>query len=261
MAEPGRITTERNGHVLSIGIDRVSKRNAFSLGMYHELGRALHILDKDPDMRCGVLFAHGDHFTAGIDLMEFAPEFAKGYLAFPENEVDPMGLLGGRVTKPVVMAVQGLCLTVGVELMLAMDIRVAASDTRFGQIEVQRGILPVGGATLRFARECGWGNAMRYLLTGDMFGADDALRIGLVQEVVPPGRQVERAMEIAAAIAEQAPLAVQASLESARQELAHGEAEAARNLFPMVRSLLGTEDVQEGLASFLERRKATFQGR
>lgn len=261
MSDNGKITTERDGHLFLIGIDRTDKKNAFSVKMYHELAKALYVLDRDPELWCGLLFANGDSFTAGIDLVEFAPEFAKGFIEFPDDELDPMGLTGKRVSKPVVVAVQGLCLTIGVELLLAMDVRVASSDTRFGQIEVQRGILPVGGATLRFARECGWGNAMAHLLTGDVFPADEALRIGLVQQVVEPGKQFERALDLAKLIADQAPLAVQASLESARQELQNGEAEAAKTLFPMVGNLLKTEDVKEGLASFMERRKARYFGR
>ena len=103
--------------------------------------------------------------------------------------------------------------------MLACDVRVAARDTRFGQIEIKRGIYPVGGATLRMPRELGWGNAMRWLLTGDELGAEEALRIGLVQELVEPGEQLERALALGERIAAQAPLGVRATLASARLAL------------------------------------------
>ena len=92
------------------------------------------------------------------------------------------------------IAVQGWCLTIGIELLLAADIRVAAAGTRFAQIEVKRGIYPIGGATVRLAEEIGWGNAMRILLTGDEFSAQEAYRVGLVQELVPDGTQFERAL-------------------------------------------------------------------
>lgn len=115
------------------------------------------------------------------------------------------------------MAVQGLCFTLGIELILAADIAVAAEGTRFAQIEIKRGIFPFGGATLRFHQRAGWGNAMRWLLTGDEFDAREAWRMGLVQEVVEPGRQHERALAIAETVARQAPLGVQATLASARQ--------------------------------------------
>ena len=101
----------------------------------------------------------------------------------------------------MVCAVQGWCLTIGIELLLACDIRIAATNTRFGQIEVNRGILPFGGATLRFPQIAGWGNAMRWLLTGDVFDADEALRIGLVCEVVAPEALNERGLALAQQVA------------------------------------------------------------
>src|SRR6185436_14216810 len=165
-------------------------------------------LHRNPDLRCGVLFAHGDHFTGGIDLAEWATLLRQGrFPDLPEGAIDPLGLNeSNRLRKPVVMAVQGICLTIGIELLLATDVRVAAANSRFAQIEIKRGIYPVGGATVRLIQEIGWGNAMRYLLTGDEFNATEALRIGLVQGVVEPGKQVERAVEIAETIAAQAPL-------------------------------------------------------
>ena len=259
----GKLTTERRGHVLLMGLDRVAKRNAFDLALYEALALAYGELDRNEDLRCGVLFAHGDHFTAGLDLMQWAPHFSSGRL--PElsaGALDPLGLdETKRVGKPVVMAVQGICLTLGLELLLATDVRVSAADTRLAQIEIKRGIYPVGGGTVRLIQEVGWGNAMRYLLTGDEISAMEALRIGLVQEVVEPGRQLERAVEIAETIAAQAPLGVYATLTSARLARAQGEAAAIGRLLPDLAPLMASEDVQEGLRSFLERRPAQFKGR
>lgn len=126
--------------------------------------------------------------------------------------MDPWRTYGRPVAKPVVVAVHGLCLTLGVELLLAADVRVAADDARFAQLEIKRGLFPFGGGCARWA--CGWGNAMRYLLTGDELDADEARRIGLVQEVVPGGAAavLERALALAGSIAAQAPLGVQATL-------------------------------------------------
>ena len=163
----GTVSLDRRGHVLVIGLDRAAKRNAFDLPLWDALCRAYGELDRDPDLRVGVLHAHGDHFTGGLDLPQWAPVFASGQWHIPAGGVDPLGLTGPRLHKPIVAAVQGVCLTIGIELLLATDLRVAASSTRFGQIEIKRGIYPVGGATLRFPRECGWANAMRWLLTGE----------------------------------------------------------------------------------------------
>ena len=176
-----------------------------------------------------------------------------------EGNVDVFGL-GKRCKKPIVTAVQGIVFTIGIELMLATDIRVAARDTRFGQIEIRRGIYPVGGATIRMPREIGWANAMKWLLTADEFTADDAYRVGLVQEVVAPGQQLPRALELAERIARQAPLGVRATLASARIALADEE-EAARRLVPDLVPIMGSDDAREGVQSFLERREAKFTGR
>ena len=159
------------------------------------------------------------------------------------------------------MAVQGRCLTLGIELALASDIRVAASDARFAQIEIKRGIMPFGGATIRFVRDCGWGNAMLHLLTADEFDAEEALRIGLVQEVVEPGNQLERAIELAHVIAAQSPLGVQGTLRNARLAWRDGEAAAVAQLLPEIQKLMTTKDAQEGIQAFIERRDGNFLGR
>jgi len=254
------ITIERRGHLLLVGLNRPQKRNAMDVGMFVAIGRAYAELDRDDTLRCGILHAHGDHFTAGLDLAEWTPVFAGGRMPIAEDGLDPLGLQGPPVSKPVVAAIQGICFTIGIELVLATDVRVAASDTRFGQIEIKRGIYPVGGATIRMPREAGWANAMRWLLTGDEFSAEAAWRVGLVQEVVEPGQQLARAVEIGERIAAQAPLGVRATLASSRLALAD-EARAAAELYPALMPIMASDDVREGLQSFLERRQARFTGR
>jgi enoyl-CoA hydratase len=256
----GQIRLERRGHVLLMGLDRAAKRNAFDLPLWDGLCRAYGELDRDAELRVGVLHALGDHFTGGLDLPQWAPVFASGTFTIPEGGLDPLGLTS-RVRKPIVGAVQGICLTLGIELLLAADIRIAARSTRFAQIEIKRGIYPAGGATIRFPREVGWGNAMRWLLTGDEFDAAEAHRIGLVQEVTEHGQELARAIAIAEVIAAQAPLGVYATLASSRHALPAAEATAAARLLPDLAPHLASEDMQEGLRSFVERRPGQFRGR
>jgi len=260
-ADRPRVSVERRGHVLLIGLDRPEKRNAADLRMLRELSLAYGRLDRDPGLRVGLVFAHGDHFTAGLDLGDVMPAMTDAGLDIvPEGGLHPWQVDGTPLTKPVVMAVQGTCLTLGLELALASDVVVADSSTRFGQIEVSRAILPFGGATTRLPRRVGWGDAMRYLLTGDLFDAEEARRIGLVQEVVPEGAAFDRALALAERIASQAPLAVQATLANARLAVREGEAAAEARLQPELVRLLTSDDAREGLAAFTERREARFSG-
>lgn len=258
-----RVTIERDGHVLLIGVNRPEKRNAFDLATLRELGDAYQMLADDLEVRVGVLFGHGDHFSAGLDLAEVGAVVAeKGPEALAGgHEYDPFGVWAKQVPKPVVMAVSGIAFTVSIELALASDIVIAAEGVRFRQLEVGRGILPFGGATLRAPRQLGWGNAMRFLLTAEEFGAAEALRIGLVQEVVPFGKHVERAREIAQLIARQAPLGVQATLENARLAQSLGNEVAIEHLKAVLPDILKSEDAMEGVASFLQRRDAVFKGK
>jgi enoyl-CoA hydratase/carnithine racemase len=257
-----RITAERDGHVLLIGLNRPEKRNAADFRMITELAAAYGELESDPELRAGFVFAHGEHFTAGLDLADVGPRIGPdGLDLVPGGGINPWQVGGTQLSKPVVMAVQGTCLTLGIELILASDITVAADSTTFGQIEVSRGILPFGGATIRLPRAVGWGNAMRWILTGDQFDAAEAHRIGLVQEVVPHGTQYDRGLELARRVAAQAPLAVQAALASARLAVREGDAAAEAGLQPALVSLAGSEDSRIGMEAFLSRRPAEFVGR
>ncbi|HEY8145704.1 MAG TPA: crotonase/enoyl-CoA hydratase family protein [Kofleriaceae bacterium] len=257
------VTRERDGHVLLIGINRPHKRNAFDLATIRELAAAYQELGDDPEIRAAVLFGHGDHFSAGLDLAEVGPAVAAGGPAAIAGGAayDPFGVWGPPVPKPVVIALSGIAFTLSIELALASDIAIAAEDVRFRQLEIGRGILPFGGATFRAPERLGWGNAMRFLLTAEEFGAAEALRIGLVQEVVPAGRHVERARAIAQTIARQAPLGVAGTLANARVGAAEGAAAAVEHLRSLLPGILRSEDSAEGVASFIQRRDAVFRGR
>jgi enoyl-CoA hydratase/carnithine racemase len=248
-----------------IGLNRPEKRNAADLRMLAELSLAYGDFDRDPGSRVAVVHGVGEHFTGGLDLADIGPRLggngAGGLDLVPEGGINPWQVEGRALRKPVVIALQGTCLTLGVELALASDIVVAAAGTRFGQVEVSRGILPFGGATLRFPRAVGWGNAMRWMLTGELFDAAEALRMGLVQEVVPDGEQLDRAVELAGRIASQAPLAVQATLANARLAVREGDAAAEARLGGELARLASSEDARAGMEAFLTRRPARFEGR
>ena len=258
-AAPGRVRHEAHGRVLRITIDNAARRNAFTPEMMDELSDALTELDSDDRYWAGVVCAEGDHFTAGLDMPKFFGPTAQLRREKPGN-VDPFGLTR-QCRKPLITAVQGVTFTVGIEMLLAGDIAVAAENVRFCQMEAKRGIAPLAGGHFRYLTRMGWGDAMYHLMLCDEFGAAEALRIGLVQEVVPLGRQAERAMELADRIVANAPLGVQVTKKAARTFLAAAEA-AAIAAGPEIRAtVMDTEDAKEGIRSFVERRAAVFQGR
>jgi enoyl-CoA hydratase/carnithine racemase len=266
---PEATTMDRHAHglvrtevvddrILVMTVDRVEKKNAFTPKISNELAAAYTRLDDDPELFAGVLTFAGDHSTVGLEMpLFFGPDAEPGP---PADAVDPFGLQR-RLTKPLVTAVQGITFTIGIEIALAGDIVVAASGTRFCQLEPKRGLAPLGGATIRYVQRAGWGNAMYHLLRADEFTADEALRIGLVQEVVEPGTQRERAIELARELLQCAPLALQHTIANARLALDEDEPAAIDAIAAMSKAVMATTDFQEGIASFIARRPAQFTGR
>ena len=248
-------------HIAHIQLNRADKLNAANRELLAGLAQAFTNAESDAGVRVVVVSAIGDHFTAGLDLGDVLGTVAtQGIDLIPEGLIDPWGVKTAPISKPVVVAAQGTCLTLGMELILASDIAVADSTVVFSQLEVSRGILPFGGATTRLPARVGWGNAMRYLLTGDKFDAAEALRIGFIQEITAPGKQVDRALELAGHIAAQAPLAVAATLRNARLASRGGEGQALASLPGELDALLMTSDFAEGVASFTRRERPNFTG-
>jgi len=262
MSDDGSISVDFEDHVLLIGLNRPDKYNGLTPKMFAQLEAAYLRMENDPDVRCGFLFAHGDHFTAGLDLPKFQGSF-KGEDDFAnpqELDVFSRGRTTKNRTKPLVTAVQGITFTAGIELMLAGDIVIAAENCRFAQLEPKRGLMAVGGATYRFIERGGWGNGMKWLLTGDEFDAAEAYRIGLVQAVVPTGQQYDHGLQLAKQIAQRAPLAVQATLANAQTFALEGESAAAGEFNEIQSRLAQSDDFAEGVQSFIERRQAQFKG-
>jgi enoyl-CoA hydratase len=259
-AAPGTIEVERRGSMLLVGLNRPQAENRLDPAMLIGLGRAWYQLDHDPDLRVAVLYAIGPDFCRVLDVPAYASAAAAG--TYPPKDPDFLHPLNARPpfrTKPIVVAVQGRTGAVGHELFLAADVRVAASDTRFRQPEVAYGAFPGGGATVRFTREAGWANAMRYLLTGDEWSAEDAYRMGLVQEVTPPGKQLDRAIELAAKIADASPRGVRATLASAHQAIS-SEEPALIALLPEFQRIIQSDDAKEGQRALREGRKPQYPG-
>jgi enoyl-CoA hydratase len=257
----GGVVTEVQGQVLLIGLNRPQKRNALTPEMFAELSAIYSRYDKDESLRCAVLYGEGAVYCAGADLTRLQALAEDGGLSYGPDEYDPFGTEGARLSKPLITAVHGMCFAGGLELALAGDMILAAEGTFFGQPEVARGLFAFGGGAARWSDRIGWGNAMRYLLTGDILDAQEALRIGLIQEVVPADKLKERAVELATAVANAAPIGVRHTLAVARRVHNEGLQSAFDAIGPLRTQILGTQDAAEGLASFKEKRAGNYVGR
>lgn len=259
MVESSLVLRERRGPVEVLTLNRPDKRNALNTGLRQALVSALEEIAADASVRCIVLTGAGDKaFVAGADVTEFAGRDVAAQAAT---------MLGRRVydvvaalERPVVAAINGVCLGGGLELALACDIRVASSTARFGQPEVNLGLIPGGGATQRLPRVIGMGAALRLILTGDPVDAAEALRIGLVEEITEPADCLPRAIAIAERISRNSPVAVAAARRATRAALglplsAGLDLERATFL-----ACFAAADRTEGIAAFLEKRPPRFAG-
>lgn len=257
----GGVITEVRGRVLLIGLNRPDKRNALTPEMFSGLSAAYARYDKDENLRCAVLYGEGGAYCAGADLTRLKELVENDQLSYGPDDYDPFGVEGARLSKPLITAVHGMCFAGGLELALSGDIIIAAEGTAFGQPEVVRGLFAFAGGAGRWGDRVGWGNAMRYLLTGDGLDAEEAHRIGLIQEIVPADRLMQRAIELATAIANAAPIGVRHTLAVARRAQEEGLRPAFDAIPPLRAHIVGTEDAVEGLVSFKERRAGDYQGR
>ena len=257
------ITVERRGEIVLVGLNRPFIQNRLDPPTRVRLAETLYQYEHDPTLRAAVLFGHGDNFSRGIDVDASQAAIIAGRrtLTVP-NVIDPLGKTQPHRTKPIVVAVHGDTWNLGHELYLASDIRIAAADTRFGQDENTHGRFPGGGATIRFVAEAGWGNAMRYMLTGDHWTAEESLRMCVTQQIAPTrDAALEMAIAIARKIAACAPLSIKATLRSAHQVVDPIEADALSKLDAEYGALYRTEDFIEGRRAEAEGRPPKYQGK
>ena len=257
------ITVERRGDIVLVGLNRPFIQNRLDPPSRVRLAETFYQYEHDPSLRAAVLFGHGDNFSRGIDVDASQAAIIAGRRTLNvANVLDPLGKALPHRTKPVVVAVHGDTWNLGHELYLASDIRVAAADTRFGQDENTHGRFPGGGATIRFVAEAGWGNAMRYMLTGDHWTAEESLRMGVTQQIAPTREAaLEAAIAIARKIAACAPLSIKATLRSAHQVVDPIEADALSKLDAEYGALYRTEDFVEGRRAEAEGRPPRYQGK
>ena len=262
MSTETKVLVAASEHILTITFNRPDKLNALDPESYHLLAQALYRLQHDNELRVGIIQANGKHFTSGLELDKWAPIFAQGQApTIAQGEIDPYGIVGDVLTKPLIIAAQGLCYTSGLELLLNTEIRLATADTRFAQLEVQRGIYPCGGGTVRLPEEIGWARAQRYLLTGDEFNGQQAYDWGMLTELCELETLQQRARELALKVAAAAPLGVQAALKSSKTARLQGDSTALAQVFDDMTAVMRSDDAAEGVNSFMQRRPALFKGR
>jgi enoyl-CoA hydratase len=261
-----KVTFERRDAIVLIGINRPEIANRIDPDTYLALARALYQYDQDDSLRAALLVGHGESFSRGIDVAGFGPIITAGkpFLAADEPGTrDPLQkVTPTRLSKPLIAVVHGDTWNMAHEIFLNCDIRIAAADTRFGQDECTHGRFPGGGSTVRFVREAGWGNAMRYMLTGDHWSAEEAYRMGLVQQVASnQDAALHAGLAIAEKIAKCAPLGIKATLGSAHLAIVETETPALSQLDTQFGRLFHTRDFQEGRDADAQGRAPVFIGK
>jgi enoyl-CoA hydratase len=254
------ILVERRDRVAIVIINRPEKRNALNIQTRAEGAAILDELRADNSVRVVVLTGAGDKaFIAGADIAEFAER-----TAIQQREVMlDRGLFNAidSFPKPIIAMVNGYCLGGGCEVALACDLRVASDKASFGQPEINLGIIPGGGGTQRLTRLVGEGKAMEMILSGEIISAEAALSIGLVNHVVPADQLEAKTMEIANRMAEKSPIALRLAKESVKLAARSNLDEGLRREVDLFALCFSSEDKDEGVKAFLEKRKPEFKGR
>ena len=260
MANYETITVEKRGYVAVLTINRPDKLNALNKQVHSEGVAALNELRRDDSVRVVIITGAGEKsFIAGADISEF-----EGQTPVTQRDLFHEKTFFNSIDafpKPVIAMVNGFCLGGGNELALACDIRVCSEKARFGQPEINLGIMCGGGGTQRLTRLIGEGRAMEIVLTGDMIDAQTALKFGLVNYVHPAEELEAKTIELANKLAEKAPIALQLSKEAVKFASRSNLDEGLRREVDLFAICFSTEDKKEGVAAFLEKRKPLFTGK
>jgi len=263
------VLVERDGHVVTLTLNRPEKRNAFNCEMLCRLADAWDMIDADPEVRVAILTGAGGDFSAGADLDRLVGALLAGKPAedeFEERIRNDFSLIykgflkEHRVATPLIAAVEGYCYAGGMEILQALDLRVAAEGAKFGLTEVQRSLFPMAGSTVRLPRQIPWTVAMEMLITGDPITAQRAYEVGLVGHVVADGTAIDRARELADRIARNGPLAVTAIKASVWEAECIPEAKAFERELELGMGVMASNDAKEGPRAFVEKREPNFTG-
>ncbi len=265
------LTTERDGHLLIVTLNRPERQNAINGEMLVRMIDAWVEADTNPDIRALVITGAGGNFCSGADLKEMAG----GHQGDADADgIDVQGRLGEdpdlpwkalwrtwRPAVPIIAAVEGTAIAGGTELLGATEVRVAGQSARFGISEVRWSLYPMGGSAVRIPRQIPYTVACELLLTGEHITAERALELGLIGHVVPDGEALAAAVEIGQRICANGPLAVQALLRTLRETNGMEEHEALTHEFTYGWDVFGSEDAKEGPRAFKEKRTPNFQGK
>lgn len=268
MPEPA-LLTERDGHVVTLTMNRSEVKNAINPEMLVRLADAWDMCDSDPGVRAVILTGAGSDFCAGADLDKLVARSLAG--APPEDEYEQRirddygvifsGLLTNRqLKKPLIAAIEGYCVAGGTEILQSTDIRIAGEGAVFGVTEVRWSLYPQGGSTIRLRRQIPYAKAMEMLLTGDMYPASESLSFGLITRVVPDGSALAKAREVAARVASNGPLAVQAIKEAVQRTECLPEQDALALDLQIGMRVSASKDAREGPRAFKEKRTPNFTG-
>ncbi|MCP2335116.1 crotonase/enoyl-CoA hydratase family protein [Actinomadura rupiterrae] len=257
-------TVERDGHVVTVTMNRPEARNALSSAMLVGLASAWAYISETPDVRVGILTGSSGHFCAGADLKAMGtppsdPRVQERMAQIPNFHWKGL-LREGQPTKPLISAIEGYAVAGGTELLVGTDLRVVAEDATLGLYEAKRGLFPMGGCAIRLPRQIGYANAMDILLTARSVTPQEALSMGLINKIVPTGTALAEARALADQIAACGPLAVQAILRTYRETVHLPEDEALKISDEIGWPVIASADAKEGSRAFKEKRPPVFKG-